>query len=100
MNDYFKNKNVLELGSGTGVVGISCALLDSKLVEITDLPYALSNMNHNIELNRKYYSENTIINAKVFDWFKPPDMKSIPKYDIIIASDVVCINNIYIFYRD
>lgn len=91
MSDYFINKNVLELGSGTGIVGISCGLLNAKLVEITDLPYALDNMNRNIELNQENYYKETKIKASVFDWFKPPDMNSLPKYDVIIASDVVCI---------
>lgn len=31
------------------------------------------------------------VRSMVLDWFKPPDLSTLPKYDVIIASDVVCI---------
>lgn len=36
--DLLTNKNVLELGSGTGIVGISAAIFNPKTVYLTDLP--------------------------------------------------------------
>lgn len=37
-HDYLYQKTVLELGSGTGIVGIAGAAFDSKRVYLTDLP--------------------------------------------------------------
>ena len=51
----FKGKRVLEVGSGTGIVGVAAAAFNPKKVYLTDLPEYLailqSNKNKNVALN-------------------------------------------------
>nr|GEV84247.1 lactate dehydrogenase/glycoside hydrolase, family 4, C-terminal [Tanacetum cinerariifolium] len=42
---------ILELGSGTGIVGITAAAILGAEVTVTDLPHVLPNMEYNVELN-------------------------------------------------
>jgi predicted nicotinamide N-methyase len=90
----WSDKNVLEVGSGTGIVGIVAAILmKPKTMVITDimaqLPLMEQNVNeaiqqlpHNEELKR--------LRVQEFDWCKddvtldPP-----PPYDIVVASDCI-----------
>ena len=44
--------DVLELGSGTGLLGIAAACLWKANVALTDLPNIVPNLSHNAELNR------------------------------------------------
>lgn len=45
--------DVLELGSGTGLLGIAAACLWKANVALTDLPNIVPNLSHNAELNRE-----------------------------------------------
>lgn len=45
--------DVLELGSGTGLLGIAAACLWKADVTLTDLPNIIPNLSHNAELNRE-----------------------------------------------
>ncbi|KAK3354246.1 putative methyltransferase-domain-containing protein [Neurospora tetraspora] len=45
--------DVLELGSGTGLLGIAAACLWKADVVLTDLPNIIPNLSHNAELNRE-----------------------------------------------
>lgn len=44
--------NVLELGSGTGLLGMAAAAIWQTNVSLSDLPDIMSNLSHNIEINR------------------------------------------------
>jgi archaellin len=112
--DLVNQKNVLEVGSGTGVVGIVAAILGATKVILTDLDYSIDNLQNNITLNKDVIgssnSDNATIvdspvDAKVLDWFHPEacqiwagddeEYRSwIP--DIILASDVVWIESLVI----
>ncbi|KAG7097232.1 hypothetical protein E1B28_004603 [Marasmius oreades] len=48
---YLRGKNVLELGSGTGLVGLFASLLGPNHVWITDQAPLLGIMRHNISMN-------------------------------------------------
>jgi len=48
----FMGRTVLELGAGTGLVGIVASVLGAGRVVLTDLPYTLDNTRANVELNR------------------------------------------------
>lgn len=45
-----QGRTVLELGSGTGVVGIVAAALGAKRVLLTDFPHLLPHIQRNIEV--------------------------------------------------
>jgi predicted nicotinamide N-methyase len=50
-NDFLLNKRVLELGSGTGIVGICAAAFNTKRVYLTDLPEYLKILEINQQKN-------------------------------------------------
>ena len=43
---------VLELGSGTGILGLAAAYVWKTSVILTDLPMIMDNLGHNVEINR------------------------------------------------
>lgn len=79
-------KRILELGSGTGVVGLYCSYNPDTQVVITDLPKLVPLMELNIEKNRHNLLGN--ITAESLTWgedishFKPP-------VDIVLVADCV-----------
>ena len=77
-----RGKRILELGAGTGLVGIAAhVVFGAKEVILTDLEYSLGNLRENLKANDcrlASISENTIsssssqactIDAMVLDWF-------------------------------
>eukprot|EP00946_MAST-07B_sp_MAST-7B-sp1_P003413 g3413.t1 len=61
---------ILELGAGTGFVGLACAVLGAKQVYLTDLPYALSIAKKNTEKNVLAGSiSRPQVTVREFDWF-------------------------------
>ncbi|KAI5960188.1 rrg1 [Candida pseudojiufengensis] len=81
-------KKILELGSGTGLVGIILNLLNYKTY-LTDLPEILSNLKTNIEIN------NLVdIECHALDWSKPDDSTLFgTKFEIIVVSDPIYSSN-------
>ena len=49
--NWLENKRIIELGAGTGVVGITAALLGAEEVVVTDMAYTLNNLKNNVKLN-------------------------------------------------
>lgn len=87
---------VVELGAGTGLVGLSAALLGAKEVVLTDLDYTMENLARNVDKTLAMAPETERITrrvtTKVLDWFNPPtDLGDI---DLILASDVVWIEEL------
>jgi tRNA1(Val) A37 N6-methylase TrmN6 len=77
--DLFSNKKVIELGSGTGQVGMLVDMLYNPVeVLITDLASHIPLIVHNMSLNP------TVKRCKAaeFDWFRPP--KDIGSFDVIL----------------
>ena len=52
-----QGKHVLELGSGCGLVGLTCAVLGAKTVILTDLATQQMHLQRNIELTRDLWSQ-------------------------------------------
>lgn len=81
---------VLELGSGTGLVGLTASALLHRLrqpsaIQLTDFdPIALSNLAHNLELNFPILCPTSIA---PLDWANVP--ASVSRHDVILAADVV-----------
>ncbi|GAA0148339.1 protein modifying enzyme [Lithospermum erythrorhizon] len=88
---------ILELGSGTGIVGIAAAATLGANVTVTDLPHVLPNMVHNIGLNVEVVKARSgNVEAAPLRWGEMEDMEAIGRdFDIILASDVVYHDHLY-----
>ena len=84
-----KSLNILELGAGTGLVGLAASGLFSANIHLTDLPYILPNLQYNIEQNAALVeSTGSSITAGVLDWSKIKAVQGEEeKYDVILAAD-------------
>ena len=81
----FRNKDVLELGSGTGVAGLAASVVGAKSVVMTDLNQLLPLLQQNIRQNANVINKNTIVVAKEFIWGQDLIMPN----SVVICSDVL-----------
>lgn len=82
----------LELGSGTGLVGLAFAAIrgESASVHLTDLPVIVPNLAHNAALNVELLTKsNAQVTTGVLDWSVDPEPlpTSEETYDLILAAD-------------
>ncbi|KAL2798815.1 VPS28 protein-domain-containing protein [Aspergillus keveii] len=82
----------LELGAGTGLVGLSFAALRGKSAKthLTDLPEIVPNLSHNVALNVELLTKTAAtVTTGVLDWSASPETppSSEEQYDIILAAD-------------
>lgn len=82
----------LELGAGTGLVGLSFAVLrgPSATIHLTDLPAIVPNLEHNVKLNTELLAKSdATITTGVLDWSVAPDPlpSQDERYHIILAAD-------------
>jgi len=82
--EYFQAKNIVEVGSGTGLVGLVVGAFRNADVWITDQAPLLQIMNYNVTLNNL---ESTVSVAEL-NWGMPPPT-NIPRPNIILAADCV-----------
>ncbi|XP_053546501.1 EEF1A lysine methyltransferase 3-like [Bombina bombina] len=86
----FKGKKVLELGAGTGIVGILASLLGGQ-VTLTDLPHALPQINKNVSANIPLRNAP---NVCALSW--GVDQEQFPQdYDFILGADIVYLKATY-----
>eukprot|EP01098_Paradermamoeba_levis_P012844 TRINITY_DN5710_c0_g1_i1.p1 TRINITY_DN5710_c0_g1~~TRINITY_DN5710_c0_g1_i1.p1 ORF type:complete len:239 (-),score=81.95 TRINITY_DN5710_c0_g1_i1:114-830(-) len=83
--DFWKEKKVIELGSGCGLVGITAAVLGADIV-LTDQSSLIPLLNHNISLNRQTNQSPLKAKADVLMWgsgnpFGHP-------FDVILGADL------------
>jgi predicted nicotinamide N-methyase len=79
---FSRVKTVLEVGSGTGICGLACAMLEPKTrVTLSDLYSHLALIQTNIDINNL-----SNVSCCEIDWFKP---QNTGKFDLIIGTDVV-----------
>lgn len=80
---------ILELGAGTGLVGLTASTLLSADVHLTDLPAIVPNLQHNIQSNSALAERSgSRVTASVLDWsWIPQTLQEDDKYDIILAAD-------------
>jgi predicted nicotinamide N-methyase len=92
------NKSVIEVGAGTGVAGITAAMLHARQVLLTDLAYAIPNLRANIALNVEALAQqehSNCIEARVLDWSDPTSYPlSNIAWDVILAADVVWLDSL------
>ncbi|KAI3978809.1 hypothetical protein MKX01_015984 [Papaver californicum] len=88
---------ILELGSGTGLVGIAAAAILSSSCIITDLPHVLPNLQFNAAANSTMLvSRGGSVNVAALRWGEKDDMELMGReFDIILGSDVVYYNYLY-----
>ena len=68
---------ILELGSGTGLLGLVFAALESTRVHLTDLPAIVPNLTRNIDLNAGVLSSyGGSAEADALDWSLAPPLNS------------------------
>ncbi|KAF3796869.1 N-lysine methyltransferase protein [Nymphaea thermarum] len=82
----------LELGSGTGLVGIAAAALLGAQVVLTDLPHVLPNLLFNAEANREVVrasGRGGSVSVDCLRWGNAEDCLKHCGLDLILASDVV-----------
>lgn len=91
------DKRVLEVGAGTGLVGIAASVLGAGCVLITDLEYTLNNTAANIAANEP--SLRGRVHTAELDWFRPGSagasvaaLAQRPHY--ILGADVVWVDSL------
>lgn len=87
-----RTEKLLELGAGTGLVGISAACLWPVLVVLTDLPEIVPNLQRNLQLNADQVDRmGSSVQARTLDWSSESDSPTTPddKFKIIIAADPI-----------
>lgn len=83
---------VLELGAGTGLVGMAAAAAWGARVLLTDLPEILPNLRKNLQLNADLIQKNKgTVDARVLDW---NDETDVPRqqdegFMVIVAADPI-----------
>ncbi|KAK7021978.1 hypothetical protein SK128_006312 [Halocaridina rubra] len=78
---------VLELGSGTGFLGLAAALLGASQVTITDLQKFLPLMAMNIKKNKEVIDVE--VEAKVLEWGNRDHIGAIQKPNVILVADCI-----------
>ena len=85
-------QHALELGSGTGIIGLALLKWGAASVVLTDLPHMLPTINANIAANPTSTAAGTIA-ARVLDWRSPPSDSagwgSAEPFTRIVAADVI-----------
>ena len=97
VKNQIKDKNIVELGSGTGAVGLSAAILGAKLVVVSDQEELVNFLHHNIELNKEIILKETEVVALPLKWGDINHMEAVASkcgnIHFILMSDCV-------FYRE
>lgn len=83
--ELVQNQRVLELGSGTGAVGISAALLGAECVVLTDLKENLSLL----ETNARNQLSRREVCCCEYSWEDEGKGELLGEFDVVLASDVV-----------
>lgn len=69
------DEQILELGSGTGLVGLAAALVFNRPAILTDLSEIVPNLEHNISLNATLLTDHQCdVKARVLDWSDPSSL--------------------------
>ncbi|XP_006823787.1 protein N-lysine methyltransferase METTL21A-like [Saccoglossus kowalevskii] len=87
-----KDKTIIELGAGTGLVGMVTALLGGNVI-ITDREMALEQLQQNIDDNVMPDDITGQIKVKELCWGKHLDQ--FPTFDIILGADIIYIQETF-----
>lgn len=79
---------ILELGSGTGLLGIAAAaVFPVASVHLTDLEAIVSNLEANVKTNEALFSKGKSPSVGGLDWSEPSAASLDRRFDLILASD-------------
>ncbi len=94
--DLVKGKRVLELGSGTGIVGLASHFLGASSVVLSDLTYALQNLEDNVQHNLQKNRRTDIgdISMQMIDWCDQSTYPISHSWDVIVGSDIVWLEDL------
>jgi predicted nicotinamide N-methyase len=87
---------ILELGAGTGLLGISVACLWKTEVSLTDLPEVVPNLKNNLLLNQDMIKiHGGSVTARALDWADGTDlpMHRAKMFPVIVAADPIYSSN-------
>merc|ERR1712179_100951 len=90
IKDDLRGKSAIELGSGTGAVGLCAGALGCGKVVLTDRPDFIEFLHHNIELNKELFDNN--ITAQPLIWGDQDQIESAKSngcFNLILVSDCV-----------
>ena len=92
--------NILELRSGTGLVGIAVAATFDANVTVTDLPHVITNLQFNAEANTAVLAANDgTVHVAPLRWGEAIDVNLIRRdFDLVLALDVVHHNPLNVFF--
>ncbi|RDX64517.1 Protein-lysine methyltransferase METTL21D, partial [Mucuna pruriens] len=90
-------RRILELGSGTGIVGLVSAATLGGSVTLTDLPHVVPNLRFNADANAGVVgSTGGAVSVAPLRWGHVDDVEAIGReFDLILASDVVYHDHLY-----
>ncbi|CAK7339567.1 unnamed protein product [Dovyalis caffra] len=88
---------ILELGSGTGIVGIAAAVTLGAKVMVTDLPHVIPNLQFNVDANVDVLaSRGGTVSVAALRWGEDADVEAVGReFDLVLASDVVYYDHLY-----
>ncbi len=91
MTELVRRKRVLELGSGTGIVGITLACLGAD-VTLTDIAAIMLHTKNNIQCNQQLIQSGQGKAAEAaLDWNSPSSSQSLlaKQYDLLVGADLI-----------
>lgn len=88
---------LLELGSGTGLVGIAAAALLGASVTVTDLPRVLPNLRFNADANAAAVAaRGGEVRVAALSWGDAAEMEGVGgDFDVVVGSDLVYHDHLY-----
>lgn len=89
-----KGKGVIELGAGTGLVGIVAALLGAK-VTITDREPALDFLSTNVKANVPQDSQGSVVVSDL-TWGEGLERYPAGGYDLVLGADIVYLEDTFV----
>ncbi|KAF0484138.1 putative Rapid response to glucose protein [Gigaspora margarita] len=90
----FKEKNFIELGSGTSIPSVTTSILGAKQVTITDAPSVIPQIKNIIKLNSLLKKP---VNVESLDWVNGKENLETLKngrWDYILGSDIVWVDHL------
>ena len=86
IQDDIKGQQILELGSGTGMVGVAASAFNPQKVYLTDLPEYLSILQINANKNNHLSCHPNCLQVHKLEWGNQVDMVPLNSIDTLIGS--------------